>query len=45
MYNIERQEKILDILREQKSCSVAYLAKELMYSEATVRRDLTALSN
>ena len=45
MYNIERQEKILDILREQKSCSVAYLAKELRYSEPTIRRDLTVLSN
>lgn len=45
MYNIERQEKILEILKEKKSCSVEYLAKELMYSEATIRRDLTALSN
>ena len=45
MYNIERQEKILEILKERKSCSVVDLAKELMYSEATIRRDLTALSN
>lgn len=45
MYNIERQEKILEILRDKKSCSVAYLASALLYSEATIRRDLTALSN
>ena len=44
MYNIERQEKILEILKEKKSCSVSFLAKELMYSEATVRRDLKDLS-
>ena len=45
MYNIERQEKILEILREKKSCSVAELSKALMYSEATIRRDLNELSN
>lgn len=45
MYTIERKEKILEILREKKSCSVSYLAKALMYSEATIRRDLTVLNN
>ena len=43
MYDIERKEKIIEILREKKSCSVAYLAKMLCFSEATIRRDLNAL--
>lgn len=43
MYNIERQQKILDILKERKSCSVSELAEELMFSEATIRRDLNKL--
>jgi DeoR family fructose operon transcriptional repressor len=43
MYDIERQEKILEILKKEKSCSVAKLAKRLNYSEATIRRDLNAL--
>ena len=45
MYDIERKEKILEILREKKSCSVAFLAKELCFSEATVRRDLNELDH
>lgn len=44
MYDIERQNKILEILKEKKSCSVAYLARELMFSESTIRRDLNELS-
>lgn len=44
MYNIERQEKILEILKEKKSCSVSYLAKKLLFSEATIRRDLNELN-
>ncbi|MBE7026504.1 MAG: DeoR/GlpR transcriptional regulator [Ruminococcaceae bacterium] len=44
MYNIERQEKILEILKEKKSCSVSYLANELFFSETTIRRDLNELS-
>lgn len=44
MYGIERQEKILEILKEKKSCSVSCLAKELLFSEATIRRDLNVLS-
>ena len=43
MYDIERKEKILEILRENKSCSVAFLAKTLCFSEATIRRDLNEL--
>ena len=43
MYDIERRNKILEILRNQKSCSVRELAKKLMFSEATIRRDLNAL--
>lgn len=44
MYNIERQEKILEILKKEKSCSISYLAKRLLFSEATIRRDLNELS-
>ncbi len=43
MYDIERREKILEILKKEKSCSVANLAKKLNYSEATIRRDLNIL--
>lgn len=43
MYNIERKDKILKILHEKKSCSVSELAKQLMFSEATIRRDLNEL--
>lgn len=43
MYDIERREKILEILKKEKSCSVVRLAKMLNYSEATIRRDLNAL--
>ena len=43
MYDIERHEKILEILRQKKSCSVAELAKALCFSEATIRRDLNIL--
>ena len=45
MYGIERQEKILAILRKKKSCSVAELASALNYSTATIRRDLNTLAN
>ena len=43
MYDIERREKILEILKKEKSCSVAELSKKLNYSEATIRRDLNIL--
>ena len=43
MYDIERRDKILEILKKEKSCSVAKLAKLLNYSEATIRRDLNTL--
>lgn len=43
MYNIERHEKILEILKAKKSCSVSELAKTLSFSEATIRRDLNDL--
>lgn len=45
MYDIERKDKILEILHEKKSCSVSELAKQLMFSEATIRRDLNELHN
>ena len=43
MYDIERRNKILEILHKKKSCSVRELAEQLMFSEATIRRDLNAL--
>jgi DeoR/GlpR family transcriptional regulator of sugar metabolism len=44
MYDVERLAKIINILQERKSCSVKELARELMFSEATIRRDLTMLA-
>lgn len=43
MFNIERQEKILDILDSHKSISVNKLSKILFVSPPTIRRDLSAL--
>lgn len=43
MYDIERREEILKLLRQKKSCSVSELAQILHYSEATIRRDLNLL--
>jgi DeoR family fructose operon transcriptional repressor len=43
MFNIERQEKILDILRTKKSVTVHKLAEMVYASESTIRRDLTEL--
>lgn len=40
MIPAERQEKILELLRESKSASVKRIAKHCSSSEATVRRDL-----
>ena len=45
MYNIERQEKILELLNERKSASVKKIAKYCNSSEATVRRDLIEMEN
>ncbi len=39
----ERQEKILQILKEKHRASVVFLSKTLFVSEMTVRRDLKAL--
>ena len=39
----ERQQNILNILREKGKISVSSLSKELNYSEMTVRRDLTKM--
>lgn len=44
MYDLERQEKILNILSKSGSVSVARLARELFVSQPTVRRDLSALA-
>ena len=45
MVNLERQRHILDILKEKKSATVAFLAKTLYVSEATIRRDLIEMSS
>ncbi len=41
----ERQEKILQTLKEKHRVSVAFLAKTLFVSEMTIRRDLKVLSS
>ena len=43
MYNLERQEQIMQILEKSTSISVAKLAQVLYVSQPTVRRDLSIL--
>ncbi|MBE6651430.1 MAG: DeoR/GlpR transcriptional regulator [Ruminococcaceae bacterium] len=43
MYDLERQNMIIEILKKSKSISVARLSELLYVSQPTVRRDLTAL--
>ena len=43
MYNLERQEQIIEILEKRKSISVTKLAQLLYVSQPTVRRDLCIL--
>lgn len=43
MLSIERQQKIIDILKDHHSASVNLLCKKLFASEATVRRDLAQM--
>ena len=43
MFNIERQEKILNILNKNRRISVDKLSKLLYVSAPTIRRDLTTL--
>lgn len=43
MFEYDRLREILSILTQSKSASVRMLAKSLYVSEATIRRDLTAL--
>ena len=43
MYNLERQEQIVEILEKRKSISVTKLAQLLYVSQPTVRRDLGVL--
>ena len=43
MFDVERKERIIEILKEHGSCSVAKLSRLLNFSEATIRRDLNAL--
>ena len=43
MYNLERQEQIMQILEKSKSISVTKLAQLLYASQPTIRRDLSIL--
>ena len=43
MYNLERQEQIMQILEKSRSVSVTKLAKLLYVSHPTIRRDLSVL--
>lgn len=43
MYDIERQQQILEILDQQNSIAVNKLADMLFVSQATIRRDLTKM--
>ena len=45
MYNIEREDQIIKILKKQNSISVNELSKILFASTSTIRRDLTNLEN
>ena len=41
MYNLEREDKIINILKKQNSISVLELSQLLFVSTSTIRRDLT----
>lgn len=43
MLIVERQEKVIEILRRQKTCQLEDLARELDVSASTIRRDLEQL--
>ena len=45
MYNLERQEQIIEILEKHKSISVTKLAGLLYVSQPTIRRDLSLLEH
>ncbi len=45
MLKEERLNQILNLLKEHKFASVDFLVKELHYSPATIRRDITTLAN
>lgn len=45
LYNTERAEKILDLIRSENSVSVNYLAEYFGVSGATIRTDLAKLEN
>jgi DeoR/GlpR family transcriptional regulator of sugar metabolism len=45
MLHLERQHKILDLLRQRKFMNVHELARLLFASESTIRRDLAILEN
>jgi DeoR/GlpR family transcriptional regulator of sugar metabolism len=43
MYQQERMDKIIKILKENQYVTVDYLVQEIRYSPASIRRDLTLL--
>ena len=43
MYQQERMDQIMKILKENHYVTVDYLVKEIRYSPASIRRDLTLL--
>ena len=43
MLDLERNEQILAILRENKACTVYELSQKLFVSESTIRRDLSRM--
>ena len=45
MYQSERIDEIMKILKNNHYVTVDYLVKEIKYSPASIRRDLTILQN
>ena len=43
MLDLERNEQILAILKENKACTVYELSQKLFVSESTIRRDLSRM--
>lgn len=45
MIKKERQDQILEIIKERKYCTVAFLSKHLFVAPITIRRDLTEMED
>jgi DeoR/GlpR family transcriptional regulator of sugar metabolism len=43
MFILERQQRIIEIIKKRKCATVSYLSRELYASEATIRRDLVEM--